>query len=55
MNYILSQLGTKATETDIQNALVSKADISDVSKAVTEIIQTVDTKPQIEALRKELS
>lgn len=35
--------------------MISKADISDVSKAVTEIIQTVDTKPQIENLKKELA
>ena len=47
-------MGGKVSEVDLKNALVNKADVSDVSRAVTEIIQTVDYKRDIEELRKQV-
>lgn len=47
-------MNTKINRSDLNSALVSKADIQDVSKAVTEIISTVDCKPEVEELKKAL-
>jgi hypothetical protein len=40
---------------ELNNALVTKADISDISKAVTEVISTVDCKHDIEDIRKQIA
>lgn len=42
------------TRDEVREALIQKADIEDVSRAVTEVLNKVDHKMDIEDLRKQM-
>jgi len=45
-------LNSKINRHDLNQALTVKADISDVSKAVTEVVSSLDNKTELEELKK---